>query len=105
MKYLLRAVAMRSVWLSMNAVELSGHNGGDTRGFHYVQGGYYRKGFNKHGSLSNPYSLVYLLPMPARSGATLLAHDVVDQWYGTAKGHARFDAVRRSLHGTLVHTR
>lgn len=25
-------------------------------GFHYVQGGYYRKGFGKHGPLSNPYS-------------------------------------------------
>ena len=34
----------------------SGHNGGDTRGFHYVQGGYYRKGFEKHGALSNPYA-------------------------------------------------
>jgi len=34
----------------------SGHNGGDTRGFHYVQGGYYRKTFGKHGSLSNPYA-------------------------------------------------
>ena len=34
----------------------SGHNGGDTRGFHYVQGGYYRKGFGKHGPLSNPYA-------------------------------------------------
>lgn len=34
----------------------SGHNGGNTRGFHYVQGGYYRKGFEKHGSLSNPYA-------------------------------------------------
>lgn len=34
----------------------SGHNGGDTRGFHYVQGGYYRKGFGKHGPLSNPWS-------------------------------------------------
>ncbi|HUG94313.1 MAG TPA: PVC-type heme-binding CxxCH protein, partial [Planctomycetaceae bacterium] len=34
----------------------SGHNGGDTRGFHYVQGAYYRKGFTKHGPLSNPYS-------------------------------------------------
>ena len=31
----------------------SGHNGGDTRGFHYYQGGYYRKGFTKHGSLYN----------------------------------------------------
>ncbi len=37
----------------------SGHNGGDTRGFHYVQGGYYRKGFGKHGSLSNPYAFGY----------------------------------------------
>lgn len=34
----------------------SGHNGGNTRGFHYVQGGYYRKGFEKHGQLSNPYA-------------------------------------------------
>lgn len=37
----------------------SGHNGGDTRGFHYVQGGYYRKGFGKHGPLSNPYAFGY----------------------------------------------
>ncbi len=38
----------------------SGHNGGDTRGFHYVQGGYYRKGFGKHGQLSNPFTFGYL---------------------------------------------
>ena len=37
----------------------SGHNGGDTRGFHYVQGGYYQKGFGKHGDLSNPYTFGY----------------------------------------------
>jgi putative heme-binding domain-containing protein len=37
----------------------SGHNGGNTRGFHYVQGGYYQKGFTKHGPLSNPYSFGY----------------------------------------------
>ncbi|MGI9239536.1 MAG: DUF7133 domain-containing protein, partial [Verrucomicrobiales bacterium] len=37
----------------------SGHNGGDTRGFHYVQGGYYQKTFGKHGELSNPYSFGY----------------------------------------------
>ncbi|MEI8210905.1 MAG: PVC-type heme-binding CxxCH protein [Planctomycetota bacterium] len=41
----------------------SGHNGGDTRGFHYYQGAYYRKGFSKHGSLSNPNSYGYLNPM------------------------------------------
>ena len=37
----------------------SGHNGGDTRGFHYQQGAYLRKGFNKHGDLTNPYSFGY----------------------------------------------
>jgi putative heme-binding domain-containing protein len=41
----------------------SGHNGGDTRGFHYVQGGYYLKGFEKHGALSNPYAFGYIQPM------------------------------------------
>ncbi|HEY2342683.1 MAG TPA: c-type cytochrome [Chthoniobacteraceae bacterium] len=34
----------------------SGHNGSDTRGFHYMQGAYLRKGFDKHGPLSNPYA-------------------------------------------------
>src|ERR1051326_177901 len=42
----------------------SGHNGGDTRGFHYVQGGYLQKGFEKHGPLSNPYAFGYFPPMP-----------------------------------------
>jgi len=41
----------------------SGHNGGDTRGFHYVQGGYLQKGFEKHGPLSNPYAFGYFPPM------------------------------------------
>ena len=41
----------------------SGHNGGDTRGFHYVQGGYFRKGFGKHGSLSNPFAYGYFEDM------------------------------------------
>lgn len=41
----------------------SGHNGGDTRGFHYVQGGYYQKGWEKHGDLSNPYAFGYFPPM------------------------------------------
>lgn len=41
----------------------SGYNGGDTRGFYYVQGGYYRKGFDKHGPLSNPYSFGFFNPM------------------------------------------
>lgn len=41
----------------------SGHNGGNTRGFHYVQGGYYRKGFEKHGQLSNPYAFGFFEAM------------------------------------------
>jgi putative membrane-bound dehydrogenase-like protein len=41
----------------------SGHNGGDTRGFHYVQGAYERKGFEKHGTLSNPYAFGYFPAM------------------------------------------
>lgn len=41
----------------------SGYNGGDTRGFHYVQGGYYQKGFQKHGPLSNPYAFGYFPAM------------------------------------------
>jgi len=42
----------------------SGHNGGDTRGFHYQQGAYLQKGFEKHGPLSNPYAYGYFPPMP-----------------------------------------
>ncbi len=41
----------------------SGHNGGDTRGFHYMQGAYLQKGFEKHGPLSNPYAFGYFPPM------------------------------------------
>lgn len=42
----------------------SGHNGGNTRGFHYVQGGYLQKGFEKHGQLSNPHAYGYFPQMP-----------------------------------------
>jgi putative membrane-bound dehydrogenase-like protein len=41
----------------------SGHNGGNTRGFHYVQGGYFQKGFAKHGELSNPFAFGYFEAM------------------------------------------
>ncbi len=42
----------------------SGHNGGNTRGFHYQQGAYLQKGFEKHGPLSNPYAFGYFPQMP-----------------------------------------
>ncbi len=41
----------------------SGHNGGDTRGFHYQQGAYYQKTWGKHGSLTNPHAYGFLPPM------------------------------------------
>lgn len=41
----------------------SGHNGGNTRGFHYTQGAYLQKGFSKHGPLSNPFSFGYFPAM------------------------------------------
>lgn len=41
----------------------SGHNGGDTRGFHYMQGAYLQKGFDKHGALSNPHAFGYFPAM------------------------------------------
>lgn len=41
----------------------SGTNGGNTRGYHYVQGAYERKGFEKHGALSNPYAFGYFPAM------------------------------------------
>jgi putative membrane-bound dehydrogenase-like protein len=41
----------------------SGHNGGNTRGFHYVQGGSYRKGFEKHGQLANPFAFGFFEAM------------------------------------------
>lgn len=34
----------------------SGHNGGNTRGFHYVKGSYYQKNWGKHGALTNKYA-------------------------------------------------
>lgn len=46
----------------------SGHNGGDTRGFHYMQGAYLRKGFEKHGELANPYAFGYFPQMDGTRG-------------------------------------
>ncbi|QDU74892.1 Cytochrome c [Bremerella volcania] len=41
----------------------SGHNGGNTRGFHYVEGGYYQKSWGKHGALTNPHAYGYFPAM------------------------------------------
>ncbi|MBT4011621.1 MAG: c-type cytochrome [Planctomycetaceae bacterium] len=54
----------------------SGYNGGNTRGFHYVQGGYYLKGFSKHGQLSNPYAFGYF-PAMAHTQVPRFTHTFV----------------------------
>ncbi|HUF64166.1 MAG TPA: PVC-type heme-binding CxxCH protein [Verrucomicrobiales bacterium] len=54
----------------------SGHNGGNTRGFHYVPGAYLQKGFGKHGELSNPYAFGYFGPMEHHE-ATRFTHTFV----------------------------
>ena len=45
----------------------SGTNGGNSRGFHYVQGGYYQKSFRKHGTLSNPFTFGHFANMAHHS--------------------------------------
>jgi putative membrane-bound dehydrogenase-like protein len=56
----------------------SGHNGGDTRGFHYTPGAYFRKGFGKHGELSNPYAFGFFEAM-AHHQAERFTHTFVIQ--------------------------
>lgn len=55
----------------------SGTNWGKYRGLHYVQGGYYIKGWGKHGPLTNPYALGYLEHMPHSGNADRLVHTFV----------------------------
>ncbi len=52
----------------------SGTNWGRYRGLHYVQGGYYVKGWGKHGPLTNPYAFGFFDHMPHAGNADRLAH-------------------------------
>ena len=69
----------------------SGHNGPNTRGFHYVQGGYLQKGFGKHGELSNPYTFGYFEAM---------AHNQVLRFTHTFVIY-NGDALPKQYHGKL----
>ncbi len=69
----------------------SGHNGGDTRGFHYVQGGYYLKNFGKHGLHSNPFTFAYY-------GA--MKHHAVERFTHTFEIYEA-DALPARFHGKL----
>ena len=63
----------------------SGHNGGDTRGFHYQQGAYLQKGFEKHGPLSNPYAFGYF-PAMAHDRIPRFTHNFVIYDHGALPG-------------------
>lgn len=54
----------------------SGHNGGNTRGFHYVQGGYYQKSWGKHGALTNPHAYGYF-PAMKHAAVERFSHTLV----------------------------
>ncbi len=56
----------------------SGHNGSDTRGFHYMQGGYYYQGSEgKQGGVSNLYAYGLLPMMKAESPIARFSHALV----------------------------
>lgn len=56
----------------------SGYNGGNTRGFHYLQGAYYTKGTEgKYGPLSNPFAFGHLSWMIHASPAPRFTHTFV----------------------------
>ncbi|MFN3158959.1 MAG: PVC-type heme-binding CxxCH protein [Rubinisphaera brasiliensis] len=54
----------------------SGHNGGNTRGFHYIPGGHYSKPTGKFGPSLNPYSFG-LLPAMQHAPSPRFTHDLV----------------------------
>jgi putative membrane-bound dehydrogenase-like protein len=66
----------------------SGHNGGDTRGFHYVQGGFYRKGFGKHGELSNPHAFGFFEALDHAAVPRFTHTFVIDEGGGLPPRHA-----------------
>jgi putative membrane-bound dehydrogenase-like protein len=55
----------------------SGTNWGQYRGLHYVQGGYYIKGWGKHGPLTNPHAYGNFEHMPHSGNADRLTHTYI----------------------------
>lgn len=71
----------------------SGHNGGGTRGFYYVQGGYYEKGTErKYGNVGNPYAFG-LLPFMKHAKTPRFSHALV-KYEG--------DTLPKEYHGKLL---
>ncbi|MBT6461293.1 MAG: dehydrogenase, partial [Opitutae bacterium] len=77
----------------------SGHNGGNTRGFHYVQGGYYRKTFGKHGNLSNPFAFSHF-PSMAHPSVKRFTHtfEIYEDTALPSRYHGKLFGVSPNLH-------
>jgi putative heme-binding domain-containing protein len=80
----------------------SGHNGGDTRGFHYVQGGYYRKGFEKHGVLANPYSFGFFEAMKHNKAERFSHTFVINEANGLPEKYRGKLFAVEPLHGRVM---
>lgn len=84
----------------------SGTNWGRYRGLHYVQGGYYVKGWGKHGPLTNPYALGFFDHMPHTGNADRLVHQFIvydDEAIKGLKGKIiGVNALQRRLHVTRL---
>ena len=65
----------------------SGHNGGRTRGFHYVQGGCYLKNWGKHGPLRNPYAFGFYPHMAHRGHEARFSHSILVYEGGELPGY------------------
>ena len=94
----------------------SGHNGGDTRGFHYAQGAYLQKSFGKHGPLSNPFSFGYFPAMKhpnvPRFTHTFVVYDsgalpekYHDKLFAVAPLHSIVWITEREVQGSTYQTR
>ena len=55
----------------------SGTNWGETRGMHYVQGGYGVKNWGKHGPLTNPYAFGFFNHMPFQGDGRRFTEEMV----------------------------
>ena len=94
----------------------SGTNWGNFRGLHYVQGGYYVKGWGKHGPLTNPYAFGFFEHMPHTGDADRLVHTFAvyggsllpERFHGRIIGpnslQSRVQATRLEPHGSTFKT-
>ncbi|MCI0747578.1 MAG: c-type cytochrome, partial [Verrucomicrobia subdivision 3 bacterium] len=55
----------------------SGTNWGSQRGLHFVQGGYYVKGWGKHGPLTNPHAYGFFNHMPHQGDEARFSHSFI----------------------------